>query len=406
MKQIRVLVRSDFFSKKIYEIVEYFGDGEGDSCYVDSPLILDEAEAEGYDLYYEDGKLIKKEKDPTEYFNKLKFLRDKNSELKKEERKVFAEYSLGGYESTAGTRLSEINLELSNLRSEMIDLRERRTQQYRSYVKEQLNSADFKYYCSICLIIKNENEYLEEWLLWHIDQGVEHFYIYDHDSQEPVEQFIKGLDVSVQEKITLTRFSGNHDFAQHDAYNDCLNRYRKESRWIGFIDADEMVRILEKKTLPQFLKEFEDHAGVFIGWNMFGANGQKEKRSGLLRERFGTPLIGNKNQTGIGKVFIQPFCMRQMLTHNGFPLEGFEVVDEKHESVKRGEAWKNELPRERACVDHYYTKSYEEWVSKIKRGTCDPYFKRKYKEFFEINPDMEYCREDNLPSQGYEISYK
>lgn len=58
------------------------------------------------------------------------------------------------------------------------------------------------------------------------------------------------------------------------------------------------------------------------------------------------------------------------------------------------------------CVDHYYTKSYEEWKAKIGMGTCDPIFNRKYADFFLYNPDMEYCREDITAEQKYEVSEK
>ena len=41
-------------------------------------------------------------------------------------------------------------------------------------------------------------------------------------------------------------------------------------------------------------------------------------------------------------------------------------------------------------LNHYYTRSYEEWLKKISRGTVVPHAKRKYSEFFELNPDMKY----------------
>ena len=37
-------------------------------------------------------------------------------------------------------------------------------------------------YLSLCLICKDENDYLAEWLDYHILAGVERFYIYDDDS--------------------------------------------------------------------------------------------------------------------------------------------------------------------------------------------------------------------------------
>jgi hypothetical protein len=43
-----------------------------------------------------------------------------------------------------------------------------------------------KYYISACLLAKNENDYINEWLQWHINLGVEHFYIYDNESSTPL----------------------------------------------------------------------------------------------------------------------------------------------------------------------------------------------------------------------------
>jgi hypothetical protein len=36
---------------------------------------------------------------------------------------------------------------------------------------------------AICLIIKDENEYLQEWMDYHRKVGVSHFYIYDNNSK-------------------------------------------------------------------------------------------------------------------------------------------------------------------------------------------------------------------------------
>lgn len=94
-----------------------------------------------------------------------------------------------------------------------------------------------------------------------------------------------------------------------------------------------------------------------------------------------------------------------MLTHNGFTVDGFDIVNENKEFVREGASWESNLTTDKICIDHYYTKSYEEWMKKISRGTCDPYFCRKYQEFFKHNPDLEDCREETYPVQLYE-SYR
>lgn len=96
--------------------------------------------------------------------------------------------------------------------------------------------------------------------------------------------------------------------------------------------------------------------------------------------------------------------MRYMQTHNGYTKDGFIVVDEHKKPVDAAQPYKSEATTDLICVDHYYTKSYEEWLNKIKRGSCDPYYSRKYDEFFEYNPEMEYCRENTYPVQEYEKS--
>ena len=44
----------------------------------------------------------------------------------------------------------------------------------------------FKYNTSICLICKDENPYINEWLEYHIGIGINHFYIYDNMSTVPI----------------------------------------------------------------------------------------------------------------------------------------------------------------------------------------------------------------------------
>ena len=95
-----------------------------------------------------------------------------------------------------------------------------------------------------------------------------------------------------------------------------------------------------------------------------------------------------------------------MLTHNGYPVDGFEVVDENFNHIDEGAVWKSDLTTAKICIDHYYTKSYEEWIEKMARGRCDPYYSRKYDEFFIFNPDMEFCREEVYPVQIYEVYRK
>jgi len=296
-------------------------------------------------------------------------------------------------------------MQLDAERKEIEDLLLVYVNAFRQKKLKEISAIKFKHYCSICLIIRDENEYLEEWLDWHLGQGVEHFYIYDHGSKMPVVNFVKSLSESVQDKVTVIGWSGKHKSAQHEAYNDCLKNYAKQSRWIGFIDADEMVRVKKGGNLQTFLKDYEAYAGVMVLWVLYGADGQVKKTKAPLRERFLNASVQNIKQS-LGKVFVQPMLIRQMVIHNGYPIECFDVVDEYKNQVDEAAVVPSNKTTDLICVDHYFTKSYEEWIEKMKRGSADAYYNRRYKEFFFYNPDMKDCMENNNLTQEYAISTK
>ncbi len=380
-------------------------DETGSDCIPDGyAAVIDSAKAQGEEVYYSNGAVYKRSKDGLENEEEIRQITLGLENMENQLKLRLAEYinlksekALHLVKELAGQRIQKLKERESLQRGLAKDVK--------SKTFEKLNSNRFKYYCSICLIIRDENEYLEEWLKWHIGQGVEHFYIYDHGSKQPVCEFLKTLGKEVQDKVTVINFGGSHVYAQHDAYNDCLEKFKYESRWIGFIDSDEMVRIKNGKTLPEYLKPFEHYAGLFIVWEMYGANGQVKKSPLPLRERF-TKLSPSTKSFGVGKVFVQPLLIKKMLTHNGYTLEGCYVVDENEDFVDEAEAWKFNGTTETICLDHYYTKSYEEWVEKMKRGSADPQYFRYYEDFFDYNPDMEYCRENIFPEQEYEKSKK
>ena len=280
--------------------------------------------------------------------------------------------------------------------------RKERLERLRAKLVAETENTQFRYYCSACLIIRDENEYLEEWLRWHIGQGVEHFYIYDHGSKQPVREFLKTLEKGIAEKVTLTEWKGHHTDAQPDAYNDCLKRRRGESRWIAFIDTDEQIRVKTGQTLPEFLKDYEDYAGLFAVWITYGANGRVKKTEGTLRERFTRKSNVNEFARRAGKLIAQVKYTDDMYIHNGKAAEGFQIVDEHDNSIRNYALMSEQATTDLICVDHYYTKSYEEWVRKIKRGSGHAKFSRKYKDFFEFNPDLRYCYEDTDIKQLYE----
>jgi hypothetical protein len=137
-------------------------------------------------------------------------------------------------------------------------------------------------YLALCLFVKDENDYLAEWLDYHLLLGVEHFFIYDNNSRRPIRNTVakyvrRGL-------VTVENCADTTAGRQCRAYAQCLQDHGREFFWIGFIDTDEFIVPTNGRTLPQFLRRYERYGALGIFWLCFGSNSlvRKHKR-GVLK---------------------------------------------------------------------------------------------------------------------------
>lgn len=223
-------------------------------------------------------------------------------------------------------------------------------------------------YTAICLLIKDENKYLKEWIDWHLSIGINHFYIYDNASTIPVEQTIRSLydDISL---FTVVDWSDKYTHMQIEAYNHCLKNYGSENEWIAFIDTDEFIHTLNNINLNMLLNSYKQYAYITIPWILFNASGHLHYEDAPVQNRF-TQTFDSESLFFKYKSIVQPSCIQDMSVHFAEKYIGqtIETTD--------------------ITLHHYYTRSLEEWNEKMFRGTCSPLSSRKYHEFFEFNPDL------------------
>lgn len=238
-----------------------------------------------------------------------------------------------------------------------------------------------KYYLSAVLLIRDEGEYLPEWLLWHLQHGIEHFYIYDDSRKSPVTDFLGkyALYCTVRD---ATRY---HIHLQLESYVDALRRFGSETEWMAFIDTDEFLRVTNGKELPEVLKDFPFVAAVLAPWVVYNADGQITKKPGLVKDRFHKTVPWLKGMPS-WKSIVRPDLVVSMAAHHPDKLkDGAVMVDTN--GTKRELDFSN-LPSDNLVVDHYYTKSYEEWLTRLPKGSCDPFSSRKMEWFETLNPGL------------------
>ena len=237
----------------------------------------------------------------------------------------------------------------------------------------------FLYNLAVVTILKNEGHYLKEWLDYHLLAGVDHFYLYDNDSNDNYDEIIApyvkaGL-------VTSEKISG--ESAQFAAYDFAVRDYRFHCRLMAFIDLDEFIfpkntTATISETLDEILKNFPDASGVAINWQLFGSNGQEtaDFSRGVL-ERFTrrAPVdwvvpIPNRKISG-GNAQIKTVADPRKIYF--FSSAHFPIYFEGNYSVNeiggRVDSYCNEpVTAEKIALNHYNAKSREEFLVKIKRG--------------------------------------
>ena len=239
----------------------------------------------------------------------------------------------------------------------------------------------FLYDLAVVAILKNEGHYLKEWLDYHLLAGVDHFYLYDNDSSDNYNEIIAPY---VAAGLVTTKFFPGKSM-QFAAYDDAVLNYRFHCRYMAFIDLDEFI--FPKKTsdtisatLDKILNN-SPASGVAINWQLFGTNGEikTDYNRGVL-ERFTrrAPVdwvvpIPNRDIPG-GNAQIKTVANPRKIyffTSAHFPIyfEGNYSVNERGGIVPN---YCNEpVTAEKIALNHYNTKSREEFFLKLNKGRAD-----------------------------------
>jgi hypothetical protein len=218
---------------------------------------------------------------------------------------------------------------------------------------------------AVVVIVRDEAPYLEEWLAYHHALGVEHFFVYDNGSRdalpEVVERWVNhGL-------LTLVHWP--LPGGQIDAYAHALRFYGPSVQWLAFFDVDEFVVPLVDDDIPTLMARWPGAADVRIPRVDFGFSGHRTPPDGLTVEEY----------TGVADVFgrdpAKPPRVKSIVQPRSISAVGIHtatVADLPQDAEGRP------VPHETigaAChpyvqLNHYYTRSFEEFEAKRFRGSA------------------------------------
>lgn len=239
---------------------------------------------------------------------------------------------------------------------------------------------------ALVCIAKDEENFLPEWIEYHLKLGFDQIFVYtnDWDFFIPIEnvKFIPWPGPGVQSA----------------AYDDFIRTYGELFDYAAFLDVDEFLVLKQNNNVQEFIKEnIDSPGGIAINWVFFLDPSHKDKKPQNIEGEI-SPLKRFKFRSQVTES-IKTICKLHPdnLFFPNVHAPYFEIND------CNGNKWKGKThPNvslasvEKAQINHYYTKSWEEWEKKIERGRADIFWKRNYDEWHNLDSFANALVEDNL----------
>lgn len=242
-------------------------------------------------------------------------------------------------------------------------------------------------------IVKNESPYLLEWIAYHRRLGVDYFFVYDNLSTDTTYEMLRALQktgfVKCYRQLDVPAGS-----PQLEAYNHSIRLHGSDVDLMIFIDADEFIvsvpGVDPKRHLEQIFEADPELGAIGLRWLIFGSGGRVESGDGLVIERF---TSRNRTFSSTVKSVVRPKAVEKMLIHCALLREGYYGNEEGRrvelhktaEGVPYGIDVPDYIP---LWVNHYMTKSHQEFLAKRARGNANyakdhpEKFKRFTDEYF------------------------
>lgn len=270
------------------------------------------------------------------------------------------------------------------------------------------DKREMKYRLSLCLIFKNEAPFLKEWIDYHTVVGVDHFYLYNNNSDDNYKEV---LDPYIRQGI-VTLIEWPYQNSQFKAYKHCYENFRNETNWVSFLDADEFFVPKYELTIIDWLSRFAQYPAIVIHWTMFGTGGQmKHDYSTNVIEQYFTCW---DHFYPLGKCIINtrfdisnydiwhvhhhtymkyPICGKKITLP---AINQFGYMCLANHKIWGCKDWRYD--KATMFCNHYYTKAWDMYSAKMKR--TDVLFaeapRAKINQFYKM--------ENNCTSKDYTIS--
>ena len=228
---------------------------------------------------------------------------------------------------------------------------------------------------AIVAIVKNEAKYIQEWISFYLLQGADKIIIYDNGSTDETAEIVKQFS-----KVDYYYFPGVT--RQLDAYNVAIRQYRQQYRYMAFLDCDEFLYTEGGlyEVIDSMFQVKDNIGGIGVNWLHFGSSGHIKQPNGGVVENY---LWRAEEEFHVNRLiktiaipsrifaYVSPHYPLYRRNYKEYDENGQVLAGDRSETVST----------KKLRINHYFTKSREEWIKKVERGRADITKFRDIEEF-------------------------
>jgi hypothetical protein len=241
---------------------------------------------------------------------------------------------------------------------------------------------------ALCAIVKDEEDYIEEWLAFHILQGVSRVVLYDNHSSDDTCRRARAFGLHARiEIVSWPDSTDGFDLAQRLAYYDGACRLAGVVDYAAFIDVDEFLFAADDRLLGPALAAFPEAVGaVAVNQRVFGSSGLLSSTGEPVTARFTSAAAADHPEAHWFKTIARPARVVGFDTVHSVVLTWGDYVlpDGRPLPPRTKHQGYSSIAVEGALrLHHYMLKSREEFEQKKRRWTGQDLSGRYTDEYFE-----------------------
>ena len=225
---------------------------------------------------------------------------------------------------------------------------------------------------SLCLFIKNEHLYVNEYVDYHLRVGFDEILIYDNSVDFNLKDWATYKQQETGGRVLVTHFPGMRK--QVPAYRQCTKTSQERNHtWMGVFDTDEMLVMYKHDHVVDLLEEHCQSGALSLYWYVYGHAYETRYRPFPLAQRFRYRFqLPDQHYKSIGKLSditkVDLHFMKvnksqtrtlpnQAITQHN--ILGHDL-NQKFNTTNDVRSQSSQV----AAVHHYWLKSVEEWFIK------------------------------------------